>query len=145
MTRLITYILIVLGVAMLAGCDSREGGYKLPHSLAYTYDNGTVIEILNNSKIEVTEKPDAFDLCFASNGIFKEISIRSSNPQCSAEIISGPDAKYDENGRFACYTQIVHIDMREEKSIGLTVKFHETKYRKDNSISFSLIRKENQQ
>lgn len=142
MTRSIANLIMVLGAIVLvcSGCNQDDCG-KLPHSLLYTYDNGAVIEVLNNSKIDVTEKPDAFDLSFSANGIFKNISVVSTDTQCSAEIIGEPEAGYNAEGRLLDYTQTVHIDMRQEKSIGLTVKFRESKYRTDNSISFSLIRK----
>lgn len=146
MTRLITYILIVLGAAMLAGCDNnKDGEYDLPPDLRYTYDNGKEIEVLNDCTIDVTEKQDAFDLSFFSNALFKNISVESSDPQCLAEIAGDPEPKYRDDGRLMGYTQTIHIDMRQEKSIKLNITYHGKKFLFGSSISFSLIRKENQQ
>lgn len=146
MTRLITYLLIVLGAAMLAGCDDGDGGEKAPPIIWYTYDNGNT-EYVNGGKlkIDVTGKPSVFDLCLFSLGCFRDVSVESEDPQCSAEIVGTPGPEYSDDGKFLGYSNVLRIDMRQEKSIKLTISHHETEWLSDLPRVVTLFRKENQQ
>lgn len=145
MTRLITYFFILLGAMMISGCVEEDGKYEKVIPVVWlTNDNGD-IEVVNNGNIDVTNKPSTFDLCLFSNGCFKDISVESDDPQCSANAKQFPEPEYTEDGRLWRYSNILRIEMRQEESIKLIINHQETKNLKNIPISVTLFRKENQQ